>query len=347
MFTLQIHTLDQHVLNAFARTFSELAALGKNPPLEMTGAQYIDALDRPDAGVGQPKSAAAVFTAGIIDNTPAPGTAAAVFAVGNTPLAGGTIVHVPAAPQYVMTELAAFTRDEYASYGWSDQQLIDAKLMLPPAPQAAAVFDPSNAPNVAGGVTGIAPATSAQTSASTPAAPPPAPQNTGANAPPPMLDAAGMPWDARIHASTRTTTQKGIWKARKGVDAATVAQVTAEIMQRTVATPAVPFTPLNTPAAPPPAPAPTSPAGAPAAPPPPPASAPTQPPPPPGAAMPAVVNDFVSLSRYATHRATVLKNLTAPQIIATCEAHGMPGLGMVSSRPDLVPAIYADLEAIK
>lgn len=31
------------------------------------------------------------------------------------------------------------------------------------------------------------------------------------------LDSEGLPWDARIHASTKTKTVKGVWKARKNV----------------------------------------------------------------------------------------------------------------------------------
>jgi len=32
------------------------------------------------------------------------------------------------------------------------------------------------------------------------------------------LDAEGMPWDERIHASTKTKTATGVWKAKRGVD---------------------------------------------------------------------------------------------------------------------------------
>lgn len=42
-------------------------------------------------------------------------------------------------------------------------------------------------------------------------------------------DSAGVPWDARIHAGTQTTKQDGTWKLKKGVDAAIVATVLAEI----------------------------------------------------------------------------------------------------------------------
>lgn len=43
------------------------------------------------------------------------------------------------------------------------------------------------------------------------------------------LDKANMPWDERIHASTKTQTKAGIWKKRKGVDEATFKAVVAEL----------------------------------------------------------------------------------------------------------------------
>ena len=42
------------------------------------------------------------------------------------------------------------------------------------------------------------------------------------------IDSAGMPWDARIHASTKTKVNAGTWKYRQKVDKALVAQVEAE-----------------------------------------------------------------------------------------------------------------------
>ncbi len=374
MFTVQIHTLDPDVLSAFARTFAELATVGKLPAQEMTGAQYIKTVDAPDTGTDLARTPAAVFTAGTIDNTPAPRSAAAVFNTGLTVTAAqtgtiavgqqitgdfpGTIIAInDAALTPVMTAAAVTTYAEYRKLGWTDAQLIEHGLMappLPPAPRApdaplppasaAAVFDASNTPNAAGAATGSPPPNSGQAVASTAVAPPPAPPNTGA---PALLDAAGMPWDARIHASTRTTTQKGIWKAKKGTDPATIAQVTAEIMQRSAASAPAPFTPLNV--APPVSMPPT---GVPALPPPSVPGAATAspsnlapPPPPPGASAP--VTDFVSLSRYVTNRTTTLRNLAPAQVIAACEKYGLQGLGMVHSSPHLIPQIHADLEAIK
>lgn len=46
------------------------------------------------------------------------------------------------------------------------------------------------------------------------------------------LDADGLPWDERIHASTKTKTQKNQWTKRKGADDATIAHVLAELRSK-------------------------------------------------------------------------------------------------------------------
>jgi len=43
------------------------------------------------------------------------------------------------------------------------------------------------------------------------------------------LDSNGLPWDARIHSSSKAKIKDGSWKKRKGVDASTVATVEAEL----------------------------------------------------------------------------------------------------------------------
>jgi len=47
------------------------------------------------------------------------------------------------------------------------------------------------------------------------------------------VDSANQPWDARIHASTRTKVQKtGVWKLKRGIDPKLVAQVEEEHRNR-------------------------------------------------------------------------------------------------------------------
>jgi hypothetical protein len=79
------------------------------------------------------------------------------------------------------------------------------------------------------------------------------------------LDGEGMPWDPRIHASTKTRTQKGLWTKKKGVDDDTYNTITASLKSTAAAPPAPPAGSL---------PPPPSPAGASSLPPPPVAQAP-------------------------------------------------------------------------
>jgi hypothetical protein len=48
------------------------------------------------------------------------------------------------------------------------------------------------------------------------------------------VDAEGLPWDKRIHASSKTQTTKGVWKKRKGVDKDLFNQVKAELLNGNV-----------------------------------------------------------------------------------------------------------------
>jgi len=119
------------------------------------------------------------------------------------------------------------------------------------------------------------------------------------NAAAPELDSKGLPWDERIHASTKTTTADGTWKFKRGVDKALVVQVANELRAATGAV---------TPPPPPPPPAPvTETAAAPtetvAAPPPPPPPAPvteTAAPPAPPAVETPTATPFVLLMKRIT-----------------------------------------------
>jgi len=66
-----------------------------------------------------------------------------------------------------------------------------------------------------------------------------------ANAAAPSVDAAGLPWDERIHAKTKATNADNTWRKRRGVDEATIATVEADLRARTpVAAPLAPPPPL-------------------------------------------------------------------------------------------------------
>jgi len=65
------------------------------------------------------------------------------------------------------------------------------------------------------------------------------------------LDAEGIPWDKRIHASSKGKVAKGTWRTKRGIDVAVLAQVKAELLQNIhiaanpVAIPAAPITPAT------------------------------------------------------------------------------------------------------
>lgn len=102
---------------------------------------------------------------------------------------------------------------------------------LPAAPSTADVAPSPIAPGVAPASLMLPPA------APTMPAPPPAPVVVAPAAPAaPMspasgvvLDSKGLPWDPRIHASTKAVIPSGEWKAKRGVEPALVAQVEAEL----------------------------------------------------------------------------------------------------------------------
>ena len=49
------------------------------------------------------------------------------------------------------------------------------------------------------------------------------------NAAPPAFDVTGLPWDERIHAGTKVTTESGEWRKKRGVAKETIAAVEAEL----------------------------------------------------------------------------------------------------------------------
>ena len=174
-----------------------------------------------------------------------------------------------------------------------------------------------------------------------------------------LLDSEGLPWDKRIHASTRTKrVGDDTWKLMKGVDKALVEQVKAELRATMAAN--GPLTPAQ-PAAPtvPQHPAfaePTNYSGAQSggyvpAPPMPPVTvvpAPPAPPAPPVTVVPTVpgapttFSDFVT---YATNK-IVGKQFSRDQLQAACADQGITSMPMLENRPDLIPAIWKFLESI-
>lgn len=154
-------------------------------------------------------------------------------------------------------------------------------------------------------------------------------------------DAEGLPWDARIHASTKTKTAKGVWTSRRGMnDAALVQKVKAEIgatlpaavPQATV--PAPVFAPQPTLALVPPAAPPVVAAIPPALPP---VALPPAPP-----AAPQTFGELMTAAGPLLASGAIPP--TALQDAAT--AIGVAQISMLAtvSRPDLIMAIWQKLQ---
>jgi len=169
------------------------------------------------------------------------------------------------------------------------------------------------------------------------------------------LDKNGLPWDGRIHASTKGKIGDGSWRKKVGVTTELTAQVEAELRAALGAPPAAPAP--EAPAAPiPPAP-PAAPAPVPAPPPavpvaPVPMAAPVAPVPTPPAAdtasgpaaattaASAPATDFASLMRKITGLQAA-GALTVEQTAEISGALGISGVRDLITRPDLVPSFDA------
>ena len=189
-------------------------------------------------------------------------------------------------------------------------------------------------------------------------------------APPPAgaaveLDAEGLPWDGRIHSSSKAKLAKtGCWKLARGCDPTLAASVTAEL-KAVMALPAAPqvatpptCTPLVTTPPPPylpPVPT-TENSGAPN--PPLPAAEQVLPlpgvvntggvsvaPPPPVSTAVAPPTTFPAFLVAVTQQQAA-KRITFDEVLAVLKEHGLENIQLLTARPDLIPAVYARLEGI-
>jgi hypothetical protein len=149
------------------------------------------------------------------------------------------------------------------------------------------------------------------------------------------LDKNGIPWDERIHASSRAKTTDGCWRKKRGVEDATVTQVEAEL-KALMGLPVVaaPCKVCNSTA-------PGHVTGGVAC------ISPTVaiPPPPPVASVVEDRQAYVTLISKAS-AAIGAKKLTAEQLAAAVIAAGVPSLPLLANRLDLVPQVMAAIEAI-
>lgn len=146
-----------------------------------------------------------------------------------------------------------------------------------------------------------------------------------------------MPWDGRIHSSSKAKVADGTWRQKRNLDPALLSSVTAELKQTmglgvAVAPPPPPFAASVAPPAPP----------ASSTPP-----APPIPTPPPSAgvaptASPSSGNPFLALMKHVT-AGFAAKSITQEMINAAVQGVGLPSLPMLVNQPDKIPAVAAEL----
>jgi len=207
-------------------------------------------------------------------------------------------------------------------YGSADQPLPDLEPEVPtPADTQAEQAERDAAAHAARMAKSTAPPAPAPPAA--PEAPAPAATATSGV----KVDAAGLPWDSRIHASTKTQTRNGHWKKRKGVDDGTRRAVEAELKQlMAVPTPAsaedtAPSTAAPAKSTAPPAPTPT------------PAAAPT--------AEPESMT-FAEFLRHVAERVQT-GQVTMDRVNEIVKGQGIENLSLMSSRPDLIPTVWQQI----
>lgn len=146
----------------------------------------------------------------------------------------------------------------------------------------------------------------------------------------PSVDRSGLPWDERIHSSSKNFTADGSWRKKRGVDDALVAQVEGQLKQVMSL------------------PAPAAPAAA-AVPPPPPPAGPALVP------TPANMDDrqaYINLVGSVS-KALQTAKLTQEELQAVLTKHGLPpqadgksSLSLLVNRFDLIPQVAMDIEAM-
>jgi hypothetical protein len=122
------------------------------------------------------------------------------------------------------------------------------------------------------------------------------------------VDLDGLPWDGRIHASSRAKLANGKWRTKRGTTDAQVAMIQAELRQTWSAP------------APPPIPVPEV------------ASTPVVPP------VPTGVDPFLTLMKGVT-AGYANGSISAERIQDILAPLGIPSLPMLTQRPDLIPAV--------
>lgn len=140
-------------------------------------------------------------------------------------------------------------------------------------------------------------------------------------------DKSGLPWDERIHASSKALTADGCWRKKRGVSDALVAEVESQLKQL-MAIPSPATTIPN-----PPVIVATSGLGV------------VPPPPPPIVDQKEARAAFIHLVGRVS-KAIGEKIITNEEVQAICVKRGIPSLQLVVNRFDLLPDIEMDIEAL-
>lgn len=141
------------------------------------------------------------------------------------------------------------------------------------------------------------------------------------------LDAKGLPWDERIHASTKSKIANGEWKAKRGIPPERTVAVEAEL-RAALGNGAPPVAPTVT------APVPAAPAGV---------ASPTI-----SASVPAApVADPTTFEQLMPRiTAAVAAGQMPPTAVgAACAAHGLASVVSLQQNPQYVPLVWATLRA--
>lgn len=205
---------------------------------------------------------------------------------------------------------------------------------VPPADPVAAAFG--------GAVVQAAPLVPATPPAVVPTAQPASTPLSAATAPTAVpgtveRDSTGLPWDARIHASTKTKTKEGVWTAKRNVPDDLRAQVVADL--RGLPAPAAAVAPVTAPAAPLPPAAPAAPL--------PPAAPPAAP-----VAAPVAAPAAPQAKTFAEYMAEVGGAFSARPVdahtamAAALAPHGMQHVGQLAGKPELIPAVDAEFRRL-
>ena len=141
--------------------------------------------------------------------------------------------------------------------------------------------------------------------------PPVAPVSPGVE-----LDSQGLPWDRRIHARTRSKMKDGSWKKARNMGPEIVKKVEAELRE-VQGLPPVPVTPAVA------------------------LTVPVSAPPPPAPAAPTVT--FADVMTLITSSITA-GHIGRESINKILAPFGLPGLPMLATRLDLVPAVMAEAQ---